>query len=205
MKPHVWVPKPLVELVEGVTLLEWQVAWLRSHGFDDIYVCARGFRLEGLDVYWVVEEEKLGTGGALRLAVRELKGDRFYACNCDDILLDDPVSLMRKEGRGATIAVARPRLPWGVVEVEEGRVRGFVEKPVFERFVSVGHYSFDREVVEPLLPERGDLERGTLPALAERGLLYAYVVRGEWFAVNTYKDLLEVRAALAARGLPPRA
>jgi NDP-sugar pyrophosphorylase family protein len=32
MKPHVWIPKPLVELVEGVTLLEWQIRWLRKHG-----------------------------------------------------------------------------------------------------------------------------------------------------------------------------
>jgi len=79
MKPHVWVPKPLVELVEGVTLLEWQVAWLKKHGFSDVYVCASGFKIEELDVHWVEEREKLGTGGALKRAALQLRGDRFYA------------------------------------------------------------------------------------------------------------------------------
>jgi len=208
MKPHVWVPKPLVELTGGVTLLEWQVAWLRKHGFTDVYVCARGFRIEELDVYWVEERRRLGTGGALRQAALQLKGDRFYACNCDDILLDDPRNLTKRAHRGATIAVAKPRLPWGVVKVERERVVEFVEKPVLDWvaqlftdfYVSAGHYFFDRDAVLPLLPEEGDLERTALPALAANGMLYAYVVRGKWYAVNTYKDLLEVRRALAAGG-----
>jgi len=207
MKPYVWLPKPLVELIDGVTLLEWQVSWLKNHGFKDVYVCARGFRLDELDVYWVKEERKLGTGGALKLAALEVKGDRFYACNCDDILLDDPANLMQRSQRGATVAVAKPKLPWGVVKVEWGRVTEFVEKPVLDRlsqlfadfYVSTGHYSFDKDAVLPLLPEEGDLERTALPALAANGMLYAYPVKGEWFTVNTYKDLLEVRKALSAR------
>lgn len=207
MKPHVWLPKPLVELIDGATLLEWQVSWLREHGFEDVYVCARGFRLDELDVHWVREERKLGTGGALRRAALELRGDSFYACNCDDVLLDDPRNLTRKPGRGAAVAVAKPRLPWGVVRVESGRVTEFVEKPLLDQlsrlfadfYVSAGHYFFDREAILPLLPEEGDLERTALPALAANGMLYAYVVKGEWFAINTYKDLLEARRALAAR------
>jgi len=205
LKPHVWVPKPLVEVAEGVTLLEWQVAWLKKHGFNDVYVCARGFRIEELDVYWVEEKRKLGTGGALRQAVLQLKGDRFYACNCDDILFDDPRNLMERAGRGATVAVVKPKLPWGMVKVERGKVAEFVEKPVLDWvsqlfadfYVSAGHYSFDRDAALPLLPEEGDLERTTLPALAANGMLYAYIVRGKWYTVNTYKDLLEVRRALS--------
>jgi len=201
MKPHVWVPKPLVELVEGVTLLEWQVAWLKQHGFSDVYVCARGFRIEELDVYWVEEREKLGTGGALKRAALHVRGDQFYACNCDDLLFDDPRNLTKRTQRGATIAVAKPRLPWGLVRVERGRVVEFIEKPVLDNalqvfanfYVSVGHYFWDKDVATSVLPEKGDVERTALPALAANGLLYAYVVKGYWITVNTYKDLIQAR------------
>ena len=208
MKPHVWVPKPLVELTEGVTLLEWQVSWLKKHGFNDVYVCARGFRIEELDVYWVEEREKLGTGGALKRAALQLHGDKFYACNCDDILLDDPRNLTARTARGATIAVAKPRLPWGVVKVEHGRVTEFIEKPVLDRisqlfadfYVSVGHYFFDKDAILPLLPEKGDLEKTALPALAANSMLHAYVIKGKWITINTYKDLLEARELIRELG-----
>jgi NDP-sugar pyrophosphorylase family protein len=216
MKPYLWIPKPLAEVAEGVTLLEWQVAWLRRHGFRDIYVCARGFRLEELDVYWVEERRKLGTGGALRLAAQQLRGDRFYACNCDDILLDDPrgvaARLEEHPWAAGTLAVAKPRLPWGVVKLEGDRVARFVEKPLAgelsqtlaDFYVSVGHYAFDRYRVLPLLPEEGDLEATTLPTLASNGTLCAYVVKGRWLTVNTYKDLLEARRILSEAGQPWR-
>jgi NDP-sugar pyrophosphorylase family protein len=201
LKPHVWVPKPLVELVEGVTLLEWQVAWLKKHGFDDVYVCARGFKIEELDVYWVDEREKLGTGGALKKAALLLRGDRFYACNCDDLLFDDPWNLAARAARGATIAVAKPKLPWGLVRVERGRVVEFIEKPVLDNalqvfapfYVSVGHYFWDKDVAISVLPEKGDVETTALPALAANGMLYAYAVKGQWLTINTYKDLIQAR------------
>jgi len=196
-----WIPKPLIELTEGVTLLEWQIAWLKRHGFSDVYVCARGFRIEELDVYWVEEKERLGTGGALRLATLQLRGDRFYACNCDDILLDDPRNLTRRTQRGATIAVAKPKLPWGLVKVERGKVVEFIEKPVLDNvlqvfanfYVSVGHYFWDKDVAISVLPDKGDLEVTALPALATNSLLYAYEIKGRWLTINTYKDLLEAR------------
>ncbi|MCC6066085.1 MAG: nucleotidyltransferase family protein [Thermofilum sp.] len=204
MKPHVWVPKPLVELVEGVTLLEWQVSWLKKHGFSDIYVCARGFRIEELDVYWVEEREKLGTGGALKRAALQVRGDRFYALNCDDLLFEDPRNLTQRAQRGATIAVAKPKLPWGLVEVERGKVVRFIEKPVLDNalqvfanfYVSVGHYYWDKDVALSTLPEKGDVETTALPALAANGMLYAYVIKGEWVTINTYKDLLLAREVI---------
>ena len=191
----------MVELTEGVTLLEWQVAWLKKHGFSDVYVCARGFKIEELDVHWVEEKEKLGTGGALKRAVLQLRGDQFYACNCDDLLFDDPRNLAARTARGVTIAVAKPKLPWGLVRVERGRVVEFIEKPVLDNalqvfapfYVSVGHYFWDKDVAISVLPEKGDVETTALPALAANGMLYAYAVKGQWLTINTYKDLIQAR------------
>lgn len=191
----------MVELVEGVTLLEWQVSWLKRHGFSDVYVCARGFRIEELDVYWVEERGKLGTGGALKRAALQVRGDRFYAMNCDDLLFDDPRNLTQRIQRGVTIAVTKPRLPWGLVKVERGRVVEFIEKPVLDSalkvlsdfYVSIGHYFWDKDVAMSVLPEKGDVETTALPALAANGMLHAYAVKGQWLTINTYKDLIQAR------------
>ncbi len=46
----------------------------------------------------------------------------------------------------------------------------------------------DEEALERL-PERGDHETSTFPALAEEGRLLAYRHEGVWLTVNTPKDL----------------
>jgi len=43
------------------------------------------------------------------------------------------------------------------------------------------------------LPKRGDMEKWTLPKLAKRGLLKAYIFDGTWLTINMYKDLIRVR------------
>jgi NDP-sugar pyrophosphorylase family protein len=68
---------------------------------------------------------------------------------------------------------------------------------VFANFyVSVGHYYWDKDVALSTLPEKGDVETTALPALAANGLLWAYVVKGEWVTINTYKDLLLAREVI---------
>ena len=70
-------PKPLVE-VGGKPIIEWQVNWLKSMGVDSFIVLA-GYLKEkvmdhlgagskwGVKMAYLIEEEPLGTGGALKL------------------------------------------------------------------------------------------------------------------------------------------
>jgi NDP-sugar pyrophosphorylase family protein len=91
-----------------------------------------------------------------------------------------------------------------MVKIENGKVKEFVEKPVLDWisqlfadfYVSAGHYFFDKDAILPLLPEKGDLEKTALPALAANSMLHAYVIKGKWITINTYKDLLEARELL---------
>ena len=194
-------PKPLVP-VAGRPLAAYQVGQLAHAGVERVIVsCAAGAEelfaeaLAGLgvEVVPVAEPEPLGRGGGLRFAaaLREESGP-VLAMNGDELLDVDFGALLahhRAHGPAATVVVAQVRSPFGVVDVgEDGFVTGFREAPKLPQWVNAGVYILDEEALAAL-PERGDHETSTFPALAERGRLLAYRHEGAWLTVNTPKDL----------------
>jgi len=194
-------PKALVE-VAGRPLAAYQVRLLARAGVGRVIVsCAAGtdalFESElaglGPEVVAVAEPEPLGRGGGIRFALRARReeGD-VLVLNGDELLdLDLPGLLARhrETGAAATIAVARPRSPFGVVELDEDdTVTGFREGGTLPQWVSCGAYALGEEALEAL-PERGDHETTTFPALARRRRLRAFRHEGVWLTVNTPKQL----------------
>jgi len=212
MKPHIWIPKPLVELNDGVTLLEWQVGRLKRSGIDNIVVVSREFRIPELDVQWMFSKPEWGTGGALKRALELTDSEVVYALNCDDIVLDSPKSMMSftqtafklHSNASLILAVSRARIPYGMIKLARATRRGeqvplvtvFQEKPFLRKFVSCGHYIWKADDAKIYLPDEGDLEQTTLPVLAKRRSIVGYVVKLGWITINTYKDLLNARQAL---------
>lgn len=106
-----------------------------------------------------------------------------------------------ERGATATLALARPRIPWGVVEINEyGHVLDFIEAPQSPYPVNAGVYVFGPEFAA-LLPDLGDHERTTFPRLArERRLAGFPLPQGAyWRAIDTAKDLTEAARELAAQ------
>lgn len=193
------LPKALVP-VAGRPLAAHMVERLAAAGVDRVLIsCAAGqgevFERElaglGPEVASVEETEPLGRGGGLRLAASLLRGAPCFALNGDELLEIDLALLMehhREAGVDATIVVARPRSPFGVVELEDDRVVGFSEGARLREWVSCGVYVLDEAAIDRL-PERGDHETSTFPELADAGRLGAYRHDGTWLTVNTPKDL----------------
>ena len=195
------LPKPLVP-VAGFPLAQYGVARLVEAGVSRVIVaCRRGQEeafvnaLSGLgaEIDAVGEPMPLGRGGGLRLAAsRRREEGTCLALNGDELLDVDFAALLaehEKSGAAATIVVAQVRSPFGVVEIEEdGTVIGFREAPLLANWVNSGVYALGEEAVERL-PERGDHEQSTFPALAGEGKLRGYRHTGVWLTVNTPKDL----------------
>jgi NDP-sugar pyrophosphorylase family protein len=203
------LPKPLVR-VGGRPLAAYQVAALAEAGVVQVLVsCAAGqgdlFREElaglGPAIVPVEEAEPLGRGGGLRLAARELEGDSCFALNGDELLDLDFSALLARHlaaDTSATIVVTRFRSPFGIVELgDDDLVTGFEEAPRLPHWVSSGVYVLGADALARL-PERGDHERATFPALAAQGKLAAFRHEGLWLTVNTPKDLRVAEEAVAA-------
>jgi NDP-sugar pyrophosphorylase family protein len=115
----------------------------------------------------------------------------LLALNGDELLDIDFAALLeqhRGNGAAATIAVAQPRSPFGVVELEGDRVTGFAEGGTIECWVSCGVYVLGEDALARF-PERGDHETTAFPELAAAGRLGAFRHEGLWLTVNTPKDL----------------
>ena len=85
------------------------------------------------------------------------------------------------------MTVVRPRLQWGVAELDGDRVEGFVEKPRSEHWINGGFFCFEPGVLG-YLDEESVLEREPLRRLAADGQLRAHRHEGFWDCMDTYKD-----------------
>jgi NDP-sugar pyrophosphorylase family protein len=147
---------------------------------------------------------KGGTSEGFRLAIsRYVDSPSFFALNGDQITnlrLDAIYNSHREDGSLASIAVVHPRLPFGLVEIDQkGFCKGFVEKPVLgDVFCSMGIYVFDRKVLK-YLPRRGDVERTTFPRLAQMNKLKAFRHNGSFITVNSLRELEDADQALKKR------
>ncbi len=200
------LPKPMIPVM-GTPLLERTCTKLRDAGVDQLVmsVCYKPGPIvghfgngnsRGLTLYYVLEDEPLGTGGALKRAQNYLPG-RFIACNADvlcDVSFEEMLRFHEEGGADATIAatwVADPSA-YGVIEHDwEGRIRKFTEKPppgtAKSHYVNAGIYVFEREVLDEI--ERGrpvSLEREVFPRLLEQGkTMLVYRDTGYWADIGT--------------------
>ncbi len=195
LKPHTDVSKPLLKLKSNLTLVDYQIQWLQKYGFKRIILASREQPLTDLDVEYSLETEKLGTGGALKKAAKKCTEEYVYFMNVDDILLGDynPRELQEYADQGGAIVIAKPRLKFGTVQIENDLITGFRQKPHLDFYVSAGHYTFKTQVILEHFPDNGDFEDQTNPKLASLGMLRPYPFHGLWITVNTYKDLVKVR------------
>jgi NDP-sugar pyrophosphorylase family protein len=194
-------PKSLVD-VAGKPLAAYQVGRLARAGVTRvIFACAAGEGqrflelLQGLgpEIVAAEEPERLGRGGGIKFAARERQeGGDVLALNGDELVDVDFASLLeahRAGGALATIAVARPKSQFGLVQVDDDDiVRGFDEAGRVPYWVNCGNYVLS-DVAIDRFPDRGDHESSTFPELAAAGQLRAYRHEGLWLTVNTPKEL----------------
>lgn len=207
-------PKPMVEIM-GIPMLGFQFQWLQGQGVTEVIVSC-GYRHEvveayfgngerlGLRIRYAVEQEPLGRGGALRLALAQVpeNEDLVIATNGDvitNLKLAPVLEAHRAAQRLATIVLTPFISPYGLVETDgDDRVTHFREKPELPYWINAGVYVLSRGIRDHL-PERGDHEVTTFPDLARAGKLGAYKSTSYWRGVDTIKDVNEVATEMQRR------
>lgn len=217
------VPKPMLP-VGYRPILEHRIAHLKKHGIKHI-ILSVGYLREvimkyfedgsrfGVQIYYVTEDRPLDTGGAIRNAKPLIGEETFFAMNGDIITDADLTEMLRFHRRNGGIAtillvpvenVSR----FGVVEMDDSRIKRFVEKPKPEEapsnLINGGLYIFEPEVFDYIKSDRCSLERDVFPKLAEDGQLYGFVDKNcYWIDIGipqdyerAWRDFLEGRANL---------
>jgi NDP-sugar pyrophosphorylase family protein len=203
-------PKSLVEVVER-PLAAYQIARLAEAGVERVIVsCAAGqgdlfteaLSDLGPEIVCAEEPERLGRGGGIKFAARQRQEEgEVFAMNGDELVAVDFHALLaqhRASDAAATVAVARPASPFGVVELtDDDVITGFREGGRIPYWVSCGVYVFSEEAIERL-PDIGDHETTTFPELVGEGRLRAYRHEGLWLTVNTPKELRRAQEHVSA-------
>jgi len=185
------MPKCLVP-INGKPILSHQIEWLKLSGIENIII-ACGYKWEKIrDMYgnsliYSVENEPLGTAGALKRALQHVRGYEFILLNGDELANVD-ISKLGKVGSN-TIVLSRFHSPFGIVETENSLVKKFVEKPLLPHWAYCGIALLNKDIE---LPERGSLEKDVY----ENIKLKCYKHDGYWLTINSEKDIEEAERIL---------
>ena len=210
------IPKPLVEI--GGKPIVWHVVRIySSHGFRRFLLCTgyKGELIEefavsqawpdGVEVRCIDTGDDTPTGGRIKQAGEMLRRRPFCATYADGVADVDLTRLLefhRSHGDLATMTVVRPRLQFGIAELDgDDRVRGFREKPRAEHWVNGGFFCFESGALD-YIGDDSVLEREPLERLAASGQLHAFRHEGFWDCMDTYKDTVLLNDIWAAGRAP---
>ncbi|HDL64606.1 MAG TPA: glucose-1-phosphate cytidylyltransferase [Proteobacteria bacterium] len=149
-------------------------------------------------------EETL-TGGRIKRIEQYIEGDTFmltYGDGVSDIEIDQLLNYHRKMGKIATVTGVHPMTRFGELDIEDGLVKEFREKPqVKTGLINGGFFVFQREVFD-YLSEDGSLEREPLENLARDGELAIFPHDGFWHCMDTYRDMEHLNEIWASGDAP---
>lgn len=211
------VPKTMVE-VGGKPFIYWTLKWLGSFGVHDI-VLSVGYKKEALVDYldsksdelkarieYSPEDEPLGTGGAVKLAQKFMKGEKEFIVTNSDFITNVDIKRLNLEGGAlASVAVVPMKSPYGIVELKEGKVTSFRQKPVLpDILMNAGIYLMSTKIFD-YLPEKGEFEIGPFGKLTTEGKLNATNFAGSyWRTADTIKEVEEISADIEKGAAPVR-
>lgn len=181
-------PKPMLPTA-GFPFLSHLLARIKAAGMHHV-VLGTSFKAEvfeayfgdgsewGLDLEYVVEEEALGTGGAIRNVADKLHYDNAMVFNGDVLSGANLADILETHtAKGADVTLHLVRVPdpraFGCVPTDaDGNVLEFLEKtpdPPTDQ-INAGCYVFTREMIERIPAGRVvSVERETFPGLLSSG------------------------------------
>ena len=202
------IPKPLLPVGEK-PILQIIIERLKAGGIDEI-VLATGYQAElirtfcgdgsrfGVRASYLHEPKALGTAGPLSLARGLFQPDELFLLMNGDVVtgLDFGAFLASARANGCELTVGYTKhvyqSPFGVLAIEDGSVRGIVEKPVQEYSVSAGIYAL-RGSALAFVPDDSffTMPELMLRLIAAQRKVSAYFVRDCWIGLESIEHFAE--------------
>ncbi len=133
-------------------------------------------------------------GARIKRIERYIDTEQFmvtYGDGVADINIQDLLDYHQSHGKIATVTGVRPKfLKFGDLNIDEGRVTRFTEKPKYGgSYVNGGFFVFNRELFNYLEDRDGcELEAAPLSRIAKQGELMVYKHDKFWACMDTIRD-----------------
>ncbi|MFH1429089.1 MAG: NDP-sugar synthase [Candidatus Margulisiibacteriota bacterium] len=220
MRPLTYTtPKPILPICNKPFLLH-QIELLKKHGITEVILCLQYLsesikqiieqeeKKIGLKVHYTMEDEPLGTAGAIKNAEQYFDDDPLIVCN-GDILTDLDITALlanhREKQAEVSIAVTEVEDPTAfglIISDEDGYIQKFLEKPTLEEasshgidryFINAGTYVINPHVFTEVPTGRAvSIERETFPGLLKNNYkLCAFQGDAYWLDLGTPAKYLQ--------------
>lgn len=195
------LPKPLIP-IEEKPVIEIIMEKFHNKGFNN-FIYTLNYRKEYIKAFirensfpynieWVEEDEFMGTAGSLSLLKNKIN-ETFFVSNCDIILNADFADILnwhREEKNLITLLGCHRevKIPYGVLELEDGKLKNFKEKPNYDVIINTGVYVLEPEVIS-LIPKNKSIDMNTLIEFASsKGRVSVYPISEGWFDIGQWDD-----------------
>jgi glucose-1-phosphate cytidylyltransferase len=149
------------------------------------------------------------TGGRVRRVAPYLDKDEpfflTYGDGLSDVDLTALAAFHKRHGKDATVTAVAPPGRYGALEITNGLVRRFIEKPPGDNgLINGGFFVLNPDVLGRIEGDETIFEQGPLEGLARDGELAAYPHDGFWAAMDTLRDKNHLEALWASGEAPWR-
>src|SRR2546421_8230147 len=133
------------------------------------------------------------TGGRLKRVAPYVKNEDLFCLTYGDGVADvdiaAEIAFHKAHGKWATITAVRPPGRFGALQLEDGKVRGFTEKPRGgDGFINGGFFVLSPRCLDLIEGDDTVWEDAPLDALAGKGQLMAFEHKGFWQPMDTLRD-----------------
>jgi dTDP-glucose pyrophosphorylase len=208
------LPKPMLPL-HGRPILEHIIERAKLEGFRQVVISVNYLAEiitshfgdgsnHGVMIEYLVENQPLGTAGALAALPANLRAEPVVVTNADvitDVAYADLLSQALREGADGLMAVRLQEWqnPFGVVRSEGNRLLGLEEKPVYRHQVNAGMYVLAPSLLDLLEPNI----YCDMPDLFSRGLgqglkLQVFPLHESWLDIGRPDDYMTAGGTIDA-------
>jgi glucose-1-phosphate cytidylyltransferase len=150
-------------------------------------------RAEPWTVTLVDTGENSMTGGRLNRVRKYIENDEAfcftYGDGVGDVDISASIAFHKQHGKAATLTATFPPGRFGALDMKEGRVLNFKEKPKGDgAMINGGFFVLSPRVLKYLGGDDTVWEQQPLQQLAEHGELMAYEHHGFWQPMDTLRD-----------------
>lgn len=199
------VPKVMAPIA-GRPFLGYIIDYLRMQGVST-FIFSLGFKgniieqylkehFPTLDYTTVTEQEPIGTGGGIRLALQKAKSEDVLIVNGDTLFKVDIEQLFEQHQQkkaDCTIALKRMKsfVRYGVVQLDkDNRIQSFKEKKYYSQgLINGGVYLLSKEkFFRHSFPQKFSFEKDYLEAKCHEGVFYGVVQEGYFIDIGIRTD-----------------
>lgn len=153
--------------------------------------------------------EETMTGGRLKRVAEYLPPDEpfflTYGDGVADVDLKALVAFHKAHGKQATVTAVAPPGRFGALDIVDGAVQRFIEKPPGDNgLINGGFFVLQPEVIGRIADDSTVWELEPLAGLAQEGQLMARPHEGFWGAMDTLRDKNHLEALWASGQAPWR-